>query len=103
MTMFFYSNDNVLLMYTVFVYIMTMFVYIMTMFVYIMAMFVCNMERGPSQCQSLNRSQCECGSTGRSARPVAQGMPVLLCGGFSASNTAGMMCHLVYDNVCLQY
>ena len=33
MTMFFYSNDNVLLMYTVFVYIMTMFVYIMTIFV----------------------------------------------------------------------
>ena len=51
--------------------------YIMTMFVYIMTMFVCNMERGPSQCQSLNRSQCECGSIGRSARPVAQGMPLL--------------------------
>ena len=26
-----------------------------------------------------------------------------MCGGFSASNTAGMMFHLVYDNVCLQY
>ena len=35
------------------------------------------LEWGLSQCQSLNRSQCECGSIGRSARPVAQGMPLL--------------------------